>query len=146
MILPLLLTLAVAQSGDKLPPANPLAYTDPDVANVMAPVQQLFAARDSAAVIAQVRPDGLVTSATVAPDGLHTVTSQHWPAFIQAAKWLDHKIGTPAVEIDGDIAMVWVDYTAPARCGSDHISLVRIGRNWKVHNFTYTERTSGCPR
>lgn len=146
MILPLLLSLAVAQSGNKLPPANPVGYTDPDVANVMAPVQQLLAARDSAAVLAQVRAHGMVTSATENADGTRTVTSQLWPAFIEGGKWLDHRLGTPAVEIDGDIAMVWVSYTAPGRCGTDHIGLVKLGRTWKVHNLSYTVRTSGCPQ
>ena len=65
-MLSLLLLLAVQ---DRLPPANPVPYSDPEVANVMAPVDAMLraiAARDGAALLQQVRPDG---GATVAVEG-----------------------------------------------------------------------------
>src|SRR3546814_10786446 len=45
---------------------------------------------------------------------------------------LERFTGPPAVEIDGDIAMVWAPYTflldgKPHHCGIDHFDLIREG-------------------
>ncbi len=56
----------------------------------------------------------------------------------------------PAIEIDGDIAMVWGDYVFLVdgkvdHCGVDHFDLVRENGAWKVLNVTWSRRTTGCP-
>ena len=59
--------------------------------------------------------------------------------------------GFPAVEIDGDIAMVWAPYTflvdgTPQQCGAEHYDLVRQKGVWRVLNVTRSSRTTGCTR
>ena len=85
-MLPLLLLLAAVPQSNAagikpspetiptppLPPANPVPYTDPDAANVMAPVNALFAglaARDAAAILAQTTPEGGATG--ISTNGVH---------------------------------------------------------------------------
>ena len=58
--------------------------------------------------------------------------------------------GQPAIEIDGDIAMVWGEFTLSvdgkvATCGVDHFDLVRENGQWKVQNVTWSQRTTECP-
>ena len=60
------------------------------------------------------------------------------------------RITNPAIEIDGDIAMVWAPFTIDVggkivACGTDHFDLVREGGAWKILNITFSSRTSGCP-
>ena len=57
--------------------------------------------------------------------------------------------GQPAIEVDGDIAMVWGDFALSvdgrvATCGVDHFDLIREGGAWKVQNVTWSQRTTGC--
>lgn len=154
MILPLLLAL---QSADKLPPANPLPYADPDAAAVMAPVNALLAAlerNDGAAVLAATLPEGAVTAARTATDGKPQRRTQRWAEYAAALKpdaaRVSERLGEPAIEVDGDVAMVWSPYTVrvngtPSHCGYNLFDLVRTGGGWKILNVTYSHRTTGCP-
>ena len=59
-------------------------------------------------------------------------------------------VGAPAIEIDGDIAMVWSPYVflvdgKLSHCGTDHFDLVREAGQWKVLNITWTKRKTDCP-
>jgi hypothetical protein len=172
MILPLLLLAAAPQTnaaGIKpapeitpvapLPPANPLPYTDPDVANVMAPLNAWFAALDASdagAIRAQLRigGGGGATVAAVKADGSKVVKHLTWDEYLANVKPDAHRYheqftGDPAVEVDGDIAMVWGDFTLSidgkvATCGVDHFDLVRENGSWKVQNVTWSQRTTGC--
>lgn len=151
-MLSLALFLAAAAS-DKLPPANPLPPPDEETAAVLAPINGLFAgmaARDGAAVLAQVRPDGRVTQV---PDGAPAVT-RSWAEFAEGLKngteKLEERLTNPAVDIDGDIAMVWSPYVflidgKHTHCGVDHFDLVREGGRWRILNITWSKRTTGCP-
>jgi hypothetical protein len=153
MLLSLLLAAAVQ---DRLPPANPVPYSEPDVANVMAPVDALLraiAARDGAALLAQVRADGGATAAVERPDGTRTIRRMSWAEFAggikPGAERVEERQGFPAVEVDGDIAMVWAPYTflvngAVRHCGTNHYDLVREAGAWKVLNVTWSQRTTGC--
>ena len=54
-----------------------------------------------------------------------------------------------AVDIDGDIAMVWSPYVFTidgkvAHCGTDHFDMVREDGRWKIANLTWSKRTTGC--
>ena len=72
----MLLALALALQSDKLPPANALPPPDTEEAGVMRPISALFAglaARDPAAILAQVRPDGGATVARERADGTRSV-------------------------------------------------------------------------
>jgi hypothetical protein len=156
MILPLLLALqttpvAPIERGTALPPPGT------EEAQVLAPVQRLFdalAARSPAAILAEVRPDGRATAVDEKADGTRAITTTDWPAFAQriaapGPRLAESLTGTPAVEIDGDIAMVWSGYTftvdgKTSHCGTDHIDLIRENDRWKILNLTWTKRTTGC--
>ena len=152
----LLSFLLLAAQSDRLPPANPVPYTDPDVANVMAPVDAMLraiAARDGAALLQQVRPDGGATVAVEGADGARSVRRLSWAEFAAGvrpgAERVEERQGFPAVELDGDIAMVWAPYTflvngAVRHCGTNHYDLVREGGRWRILNVTWTQRTTGC--
>ena len=152
------LALLLAQSAsDKLPPANPLPYQDADTASVLAPVNALLAAvdaRDPAAILAQVRPDGSATAAIERADGTRTIRRQAWAEFAAQVhpgpERYAERLLDPAVEVDGDVAMVWSPYvfTIDARvdhCGADHFDLVREGARWRILNATWSQRTT-CAR
>ena len=160
----LLSLLLAAAAQDRLPPANPVPYSEPEVANVMAPVDALLraiAARDGAALLQQVRAEGGATAAVERADGTRTVRRMSWAEFASGikpgAERVEERQGYPAVEADGDIAMVWAPYTflvngAVRHCGINHYDLVRDpgsgagagGTGWKVLNVTWTQRTIGC--
>lgn len=156
MILALLLALQ-STTSDKLPPANPLPYADADAANVMAPIDAMFrglAARDGAAILAQVRPEGSATVVADKADGTRAVRRQSWADFAAGVKpgpeRYEERLTDPAIEVDGDIAMVWSPYVFTIdgkvhHCGTDHFDLVREGGRWRVLNVTWTQRTTGCP-
>jgi len=153
MILTLLLAL---QSADKLPPANPLPPPGSDEATVLRPVTALLAgigARDAQAIAATLAPDGVATIATEQADGTTTITRMTWPTllarFAPGTERFDERLYAPAIEIDGDIAMVSGRYTFAIdgklhHCGYDHFSLVRENGAWKIANLAWSSRTTGC--
>lgn len=151
----LLPATAYAQSGPttpiaKLPPANPLPYEDADAAAVLAPINALFAAfeaGDGAVVLRYVYPDGRVTMVEGGKARLH-----NWSQFASGLKPGDgfkERITNPAIEVDGDIAMVWAPFTVWVNgklnnCGYDHFDLIRENGTWKVLNLTFSSHTTGC--
>ena len=163
MILPLLLALAPMTGqitptqpmprGTGLPPAADAAT---DTAAVLATIQRMFdglAARDGAAILAQVRPEGAATVAAERPDGSRSIRRLSWAEFAGGVKpgpeRYQERLTDPAVEVDADIAMVWSPYVftingVAHHCGVDHFDLVREAGQWKVLNVTWTQRTTGC--
>jgi hypothetical protein len=160
--LPALLLLAqISPSKDvtptpKLPPANPVAYQDIDTAAVMVPIKAMFAglaAHDGQLILAQTRPEGGAMVALERPDGSRTIRHLSWTDFAAGIKpgpdKYEERISDPAIEADGDIAMVWVPYTfylngKADHCGVDHFDLIRENGQWKVLNVTWSQRTTGC--
>ncbi|MES2097571.1 MAG: nuclear transport factor 2 family protein [Pseudomonadota bacterium] len=154
VLLPLL--LAAAQS-DKLPPANPLPPPASEEGQVMAPIATLFdglAKRDSTIVLTAMRPDGTATAANENADGTRTVRRMTAIDFAAGIKPGPERYGErltdPAIEIDGDIAMVWSPYVflidgKVHHCGVDHFDLVRENGGWKIASITWSKRTTGCP-
>ena len=141
--------------GTGLPPAA--AAADTDTQAVLASVQRFLAAleaSDSAAILATTRAEGGATATMTRPDGTAVVRHMSWPDFAKrftpGPDRFSEAISDPAVEIDGDIAMVWAPYTvrrngAFLHCGYDHFDLVREGGAWKLLNITWSQRTTGCP-
>ena len=147
--------LAAQISSGQLPPAGPIPPPDFETANVLAPIQQLFAAfeaGDSAAMLRIVHADGRVT-ATGQRATSAGLRSQSWTEFAQRvtpASRFAESISDPAVEIDGDVAMVWAPFVVRidgkvANCGYDLFDLVRDNGIWKIMNLTFSSRTTGCP-
>ena len=139
--------------GTGLPPA---INAPDDTQAVLATVQRLLGTletNDRATLLAVTRPDGGATAAIERPDGSRQVRRTSWADFAaQLTPGPDRfreTISDPAVEIDGDIAMVWAPYTvtrngAVDHCGLDHFDLVREGGQWRVLNVTWSQRTTGC--
>lgn len=156
MILPLPLLLQVTPVPP-LPPAN-LPQPDFETAAVLAPMQRLFAgiaAKDTAAILATVRAEGRATAVVTRPDGTAAVRGSTWADFAAriptAPGTLEERLsGQPAVEVDGEIAMIWAPYVflvdgKRVHCGTNHLDLVREGGSWRILNVTWTQRTTGCP-
>ena len=157
LFLPLLLAAAPQTTSTKLPPANPLPPPSSEEGQVMAPIRAMFdglARRDSAIILAAMHPDAGVTVASEKADGTRSVrrmTTAEFAADIKPGpERFEERLTDPAIEIDGDIAMVWSPYVflidgKVHHCGVDHFDLVREGGKWKVANITWSSRTTGCP-
>ena len=155
-MLSLLLVLAAQSASGKLPPAQ--ALPPPTVGEeqaVLASVQSLLAtfnAGDSAAMLRWVYPDGRVTGTGTRSSG-SGLRQQSWTEFaarVTPQGAFQETISDPAVEVDGDAAMVWAPFVVRiggkvANCGIDHFDLVLENGVWKVMNLTFASRTTGCP-
>ena len=145
----MILALALVQAA--LPPANALPPPGTVEAAIMAPVNAAFAAigaKDGAALLAQTYPGG---SATSVGDG--KITRMSWPEMAERFKpggpRYEEVMFDPAIDVDGDIAMVWAPYVFRLdgkvhHCGIDHFDLVRSDGRWRVLNITWSSRTTAC--
>ena len=151
-VLALLAFLTAAQA---LPPATALPPPDGDAAAVLAPINAAFAAfeaGDGAALMRNVHPDGRVT-ATGTRASSSGLRQQSWTEFaqrLQPGSGFQERISDPAIEIDGDVAMVWAPFVVRvggkvSNCGYDHFDLVRDNGTWKIMNLTFSSRTTDCP-
>lgn len=156
LLLPLILSLAAPAPQDKLPPARPLPPPASEEGQVMVPVQALFdgiARRDAAIILAAMRPDGTATAVGEKADGTKSVRRMSAADFAAGIKpgpeRLEERLTDIAVEIDGDIAMVWGPYVflidgKVHHCGVDHFDLIRENGVWKIASVTWSSRTTGC--
>ncbi len=154
MFLPLLLAAATA----KLPAWQATPPPESVEAGVMAPINAMFAGlatRDGAAILAQTRPEGGATVAAEKPDGTRSIRHLSWAEFAGGIKpgpdHFEERLSDPAIEVDGEIAMVWSPYVFTIdgkthHCGVDHFDLVREAGAWKVLNVTWSQRTVGCEK
>jgi hypothetical protein len=147
-----LLALAAAPG---LPPAAVLPPPDFETAAVLAPINSIFAALeqgDAAALMRHVYPDGRVT-ATGTRSTSSGLRQESWRSFanrVSPASAFQETISDPAIEIDGDVAMVWAPFVVRVggkvmNCGVDHFDLVRDNGVWKVMNLSFSSRTTDCP-
>jgi len=154
-MLPILLAVALQSVSDKLPKAAPIPAPSMEDQNVLVPINQLlaaFQAGDSATMLRLVYPDGRVTATGTLPTG-SGVRQESWAQFaarVKSGEGWQETISDPAIEIDGDVAMVWAPYVVSvagkvSNCGFDHFDLVRENGAWKVVNLTFSSRVNGCP-
>ena len=124
---------------------------------VLATVQRLFdamAARDQAALMAEVIPEGRITSHRVRDGRVVVQTSgwTEWAASVAGANAaLEERMYDPQVRIRGSLATVWTDYTfhlngAFSHCGIDLFDMAKVDGRWRVLNISYTAETEGCRR
>ena len=150
-----MLPIFVAVAAQALPPATALPPPDSDVASVLVPINSAFAAfeaGDAAALLRHVYPDGRVT-ATGTRATSSGLRQQSWTEFsqrLQPGAGFQEQISDPAIEVDGDVAMVWAPFVVRvggkvSNCGYDHFDLVRDNGTWKIMNLTFSSRTTGCP-
>ena len=156
MILPLLLFAAQVTPVAPLPKGTALPMDTSDERAVMVPVDRVFealAARDGTLILAQVTAQGGTTVATERPDGTRIVRQTNWAEFAAGIKpgpeRYEERLRNPAIEIDGDIAMVWgrYDFLIDGKlhhCGVDHFGLVREAGVWKISSISWSSRTKGC--
>ena len=155
-VLPLLFALtAQATPSSPMPKGTGLPPPTVDEAAVLTPINRLFAAmanRDAAAFLAQLRSEGGATVAIETSEG-NAVSHRSWAKFAETLKpgkeKFEERLINPAVDIDGDIAMVWSRYVylidgKLSHCGMDHFDLVRENGSWKILNITWSKRTTGC--
>lgn len=149
---------ALAQTTPVAPIVKGTALPPPgtEEAAVLAPIQAMFAglaARDGAAILAQTRTEGGATVAVEKPDGSRSIRHLSWAEFTGGIKpgpeKFEERLSTPAIEVDGDIAMVWSPYVflidgKAHHCGINHFDLLRENGSWKVLNVTWSQRTTGC--
>ena len=150
------LFLAIAlQSPDRLPPAGPVQAPPLDEAAVLVPINETFRAleaQDSGALLRQVYPDGRVTAVGMLANGSSGMRSSSWTEYAARMKpgnGFKERITNPAIEIDGDIALVWAPFTIEkggkiVSCGYDHFDMIRADKAWKIMNITFSTRTTGC--
>jgi len=155
MIVYFLIALAAQANATKLPPAQALPPPASEEAAVLVPINALFAAfevGDSGGVLRVVYPDGRVTAVGTLRTG-NGLRQESWTQFaarLKPGQGFRESISDPAIEIDGDIAMVWAPFVVRVdgkvgNCGVDHFDLVREAGAWKVMNITFSSRTTGCP-
>jgi hypothetical protein len=154
-MLALLLALAAQSSPNRLPPAQALPPpTVGDEKNVLASANGLLAAFNTgnpAEILRWVYPDGRVTATGTFPNR-SGVSSESWTQFTQreAGSAFQETISDPAIEVDGDEAMIWAPFVVRIggkvwNCGIDHFDLVRENGAWKTMNLTFSSRITGCP-
>ena len=153
-MLSLLLVLAAQTATGKLPPARALPPPTDDEQAVLNSANALLSAFNTgnpAEILRLVYPDGRVTGTGTLPNrtGIHSET---WTQFTQreAGSSFQETISDPAVEVDGDAAMVWAPFVVRvdgkvSNCGVDHFDLVRDNGGWKVMNLTFSSHIEGCP-
>ena len=99
-----------------------------------------------------VYPDGRVT-ATGTRANSSGLRQQSWTEFsqrLQPGAGFQERISDPAIEIDGDVAMIWAPFVVRvggkvSNCGYDLFDLVRDNGTWKIMNVTFSSRTTDCP-
>jgi len=150
---------ALAQTTPVAPIVKGTALPPPasEEAAVLAPIQALFAglaAHDGAAMAGTLHGNGGVTVITTQPDGTTAIRQKSWADWTAGIKpgpeRYEERMPAPAIEIDGDLAMVWGDYSFLIdgklhHCGVNHFGLARVEGQWKIVSLGWTSRTTGCP-
>ncbi len=155
IVFPIALFVASATTAQKLPPAHPVPLEVADTTATLAPINAIFAAiaaGDAAAMLTHVYPDGRVTATGMRAPGVGGIRSESWTAFarrVTPEAAFEERISDPAVEIDGDVAMVWARFVVRRRgkinnCGFDHFDLIRTDGAWKVMNLSFSSRLTDC--
>jgi subtilisin family serine protease len=155
MAVTMFISFLLAAAAQSLPSATALPPPENDTAAVLAPINSLFAAfeaGDAPAMLRQVYPEGRVTATGTRASG-SGLRQQNWMQFAERLKpggGFQESISDPAIEIDGDVAMVWAPFVVRvggmvSNCGYDLFDLVRDNGTWKIMNLTFSSRTTDCP-
>ncbi|GLQ21951.1 SMP-30/gluconolactonase/LRE family protein [Algimonas porphyrae] len=146
-----------AMAALALVPSNAVANHSAEEAAALAAANRFLAtlsSKDSAAYAAATIPEGRGTGTEIKVDGsrvFFTYTFEELVKFLPTAvpDGSIEALVDPMVRVDGDIAMIWSDYTYTvngelSHCGTDHFDMVRQDGAWRVFNLTWTTRHEGC--
>ena len=113
-----------------------------------------LSSKDAEAYAAATIPQGRGTGTEIKPDGSRIFFTYTFEQLVEALPTAVpdgavEALVDPMVRVDGDIAMVWSDYTFTidgklSHCGTDHFDLIRQDGVWRVFNLTWTTRRDGC--
>lgn len=123
---------------------------------VLAPIKRLFdgmRAHDSTLIRSAFAEGAQMMTRTPRPGGPQLVAFASVDGFVAQAgrpgePW-DEQIFDPKVEIDGNLASVWIFYTFAlgdkfSHCGVDAIHLVKADGGWLIASLADTRRTEDC--
>lgn len=108
--------------------------------------------RDTASMRAAFAPGASLQS--VGPTGqLRADPIDGWIGSVASAPAglvLDERLGTPVVQVSGNLATVWVDYWFFAgerfsHCGVDAFVLAKTDGAWRILSVADTRQREGCP-
>lgn len=125
---------------------------------VLATIRTLFDGMrktDSSLARSVLHPKTLLVSASERPNGGGPVVTvdpvDGWIKSIGTthAGVYDERVQNPIVQLDGNLASVWVEYSfyiGPklSHCGVDAFQLARDASGWKIVAIADTRRRSGC--
>ncbi len=132
----------------------PLAAQSPDHDAAYKIVTDLFdgmRARDTVAMRAAFVPNASMQS--LRRDGVRFEGIEGWLGGIgraPAGLVLDERLANPVVQVNANLASIWVDYWFFAgdrfsHCGVDAIHLVKQDGAWRIFSIVDTRQTEGCP-
>lgn len=141
----LLLLPALTAAGGTQTPAKDSVY---------AAVTRLFdgmRTRDTTLMRASFAPNASMQSLTAT--GVKFDSIDGWISSVASARpglVLDERLANPVIQVDGDLASVWVDYWFFAgerfsHCGVDAMHLHRADGVWRIFSVVDTRRSEGCP-
>jgi hypothetical protein len=124
---------------------------------ILATIQRFFdalAAHDEAAIMAEVLPEGRISSHRVRDGNVVVQTGSwaEWAGRIAAStERLEERMYAPRVRIRGSLASVWTEYSfhrngAFSHCGIDLFDMAKVDGRWRILNISYTAETEGCRR
>ena len=107
-------------------------------------------ARDTAAMRAAFVPNAVMQSIT--PTGVKSDGIEGWLRSIggaAAGTVIDERLANPVVQVDGNLASIWVDYwlfvgERFSHCGVDAVLLAKQDGAWKIFSVVDTRRREGC--
>ena len=151
--------LAVAACG--LAPLPMAAQSDAgaqaDAEAVLQVVEDLFdgmRARDGETLERIFHPNTRLITAGTAADGAPEVTEIPIARFVSSvlgsSSYLDERIHDPVVQVNNNLATVWVEYDFFAdgefsHCGADAFMLGRGSEGWQIVQIAHTMVREGCP-
>ena len=148
-----LAALALAVSAVAAMPGAATAQTaDHDAAYAV--VTGLFdgmRTRDTASMRAAFAPGASLQS--VGPNGIRVDAIDAWIGSVASAPTgvvLDERLANPVVQVNGNLASVWVDYWFYAserfsHCGVDAFVLAKLDGVWRILSVADTRQRQGCP-
>jgi ABC-type phosphate/phosphonate transport system permease subunit len=134
------------------------AQTATPEAEVRAVIQRLFDAMrtsDSTAMRALFHPSVRLQSVGMTREGVAVVREDSIDGFIRSVgsaghPVLDERIANVVVQVDGNLAQAWMNYTfylgeQKSHCGVDAMQLFRGADGWKFIQLADTRRRADCP-